>query len=243
MPSERGVSDVVAFVLSFSIIITSVALTSALGFTDIEDRSADIRTDSADSAMQGIANAFGDIHRRGAESRSSELRLGGGSLRFDDSVVVTVRVEETGSGNSLFRTESRTGSLEYRSDDSLISYENGALFRRDQASGTSLLRAEPAISCRGDTAIVSVLNLTSDEDISTSGQGSVVVAGTQQEQRLLYQRDDTNMDVTVTIGGPEHTNGWKSYFQDSGWSEASGSGICSAKRVLVRETRIEITTT
>jgi len=243
MSDERAVSDVVAFVLSFSLIITSVAFTSVLGFADIADRSANIQSDSADNAMQGLAHTFADIHRQGAESRSSELRLGGGSLQLNDSV----RFEVAVNGNTI--KEFETQSLEYRSSDSLISYENGAVFRRNRAGGTSLLRSEPAISCRGDTAIVSILSLTSDEGLSTSGQGSVVVTAVRKNQTLLVQSEDDSNPDSVSISVSDSAHDWDTYFDpddsNSKWTEPSPSTYkCTGlDHVYVRQTTIEIDAT
>jgi len=70
---SRGVSDLVAFVLTFSIIITAVGVVSIGGLGSLEDYRDGARAESAEVAMTGFDSSMEDIRVDGVPQRSHQL--------------------------------------------------------------------------------------------------------------------------------------------------------------------------
>jgi hypothetical protein len=89
--TDRAVSDVIGYVLVFSLIIATVGIVTAVGFSTIEDRQRDERINNVERAFDVFAANVEDVYRGGAPSRATEIRLSGGTLQYGEPVTITVR--------------------------------------------------------------------------------------------------------------------------------------------------------
>jgi len=243
---DRAVSDVLAFILVFSIIITSVALVYSTGFSSIKQVSEGEKKANAERAMEALSLSLNDIVDGEASRRGGSLNLGGGQLEATDSTEVTVRVDgsvetQDASGNP---GPTVTGALEYTQDDTAVAYQTGGVFRRDGSASVTIVR--PTISCTSDRAIVSVVKMVSPNN-RIGADGNVEVSMAEQETKLLYSDSDSTMEsVQVEVAGTDYAPAWERTLDEQGWSiDSTGPNSvetsCTTDRVVVRLVVIEVT--
>lgn len=245
---ERGVSDVVAFTFVFSIIITSVGLTAAVGFGTLNELQADEQAKNAERAMVSLSENIGEIQRGHAPGRTGEIKLNEGTLyiRKGDSPI-TVEVDTGGSTKTPI--DEPLGAMYYDVGErkTTIGFEGGAVLRKDR--GNSVLVEEPKFLCKpsgtfGSYAVVSVIVLDTDASQPALGGGTVQVQAREQSSTLAYAApsDGTTHTVSVDINSNEFAGGWENHFdRHDTWSWSGGEATCSnVDAVYVRKTVVTI---
>lgn len=255
--ADRGVSDLVAFVLTFSIIITGVGIVSVGAYGSLGEYADREQVDGAERGLVAGAAVLDDIHREDDLRRSFTLGLSGGFVYLNES---TVTVNVSGS------TMSAHNALEHRFDPQgagpvSIAYEAGGIFRSNAVGA----RYEPSIGCSAETntTVVSLVNLTTTDSIAVSegySQQTVLnpnalslpqgtpVGVTEQtlsfDARLVGVNTttaDTSQNVTIDVGDSASPTRWGEYLDETGWNETSSNEWnCSAETVVVRVTTIEL---
>lgn len=238
---ERAVSDVLAFVLVFSIIITSVGLVYSIGFSSLSDfQEAEQKTNAA-RAFDAFSAVFDDIQEGRAVARNGELRLNGGTIQLSRESEFELRVEDS-SGGTVWSETRTTGSLQYSVDGTTIGYENGAAFRKDGDAAAML--NEPSFLCQGDRAVVSLVVLVSNGVSNQSGDGNVMVRAQQNRSTVLYstRAGSSSADsVNLSLSNSEFGDAWGRYLEANGWTDhGSGEYGCGADTIVVRVTVIGI---
>lgn len=226
---DRAVSDLVAFTLTFSIIIGGTAVVYIGGVGALEDLRENEMVNSGERSMRGVAETLEDIHRKTVPGRSVELGVDGGQLNLVDSSM-TFTFEMEGGGTT---TESiQMNALVYRpsSEATRLVYEGGAVFRAGRQS--SIMTYPPVFDCSDEAALLSVPQL--DGSISISSGGNVELYGERDASNTgLYLPDGNPADVervTVDVSGTEVTGSWAEYFEESGWvDEGNGRYTCEGE--------------
>lgn len=270
--TNRGVSDVVAFVLTFAIIIAGVGIVSTGGFDRLTEFTNDQQVDNGERGMEAAASTVDNLHRNNDTYREFDLSLSGGNVWFNDTAI-TIR---TGSGDdpdlssgiqgaSSDEAKINVSALEHRFDlnDETVSiaFEGGGVFR----TGTSRARYGPGVRIDGDTAIISLINLTTGESIDRAGVFGNGIAieptGVPQEapvsadsqfisftaelvgQDQVYEASTGNSDISVDVSESAYPQQWGYYFDEAGgWTNPS-SNVYRAEQVdtvLVRISTIEL---
>lgn len=232
--ADRGLSEVLAFILTFSIILGSVGLLYATGFTAMSDYQEDEQLTNAERAMSALADNFNVlIQYDGLTERNGELSLRDGRLVVDDEGT-TMTLEVEGEGTPL--DDDHLGSITYEKGQRSIAYEGGGVFR-NETSG-DVLRERPQLKCEDDVAIVSLVVVEGET-------GSIQTSGSTQVRVEKIDTDVTTADgnVTVEVDSPSHGNGWESAFDRGEWDDSGGSNewTCEADRAIVRIVFIEVT--
>jgi len=252
--TDRGVSDMVAFILVFSLIITSVGITYTYGYTTLTDYQENEQTRNAERAFVVLSDNIGEIESSHVEARTGELRLAGGTLSVENGTSIAVNAT-TGTGPDPYEVmDPRTiGSLTYDYEGTTIEYENGAVFRQD-GDGRYIMLTEPRYQCGESYAVVSVVELIPVTDGSLSSEGTVQIRSELNTARLRYPvnrtgGNNTAVDnVTVTVDS-DKDEAWKEYFEDTGWEEGATTAdgteyTCEASTgdidLYVRQTRINV---
>lgn len=248
---ERGLSDIIAFVLTFSIIILSVSAVSVVGVDQLTDARDYEQIDSAERGMVALAATFEDISRHGARVRATELAMQDGSVVLADSTLwVDVRSNVSAGNWSSANGPQQipVRSIQHRLDkpvgETTITYEAGGVFRSD-AAGASY---DPPIECAPEkgVAVVTVLRLTgsgavgagspsfsvgpndvpSDAPIRDAEQ-PVQIAGTLAGSQAQYISTDGAVGKTVylNVSSTTHPEQWGQTLDRTGWELVEDSDV------------------
>jgi len=246
LSTDRGISDLIGFVLMFSIIAGSVSVIYLVGFDTLEDFSDSEDLETADRAMRGVAESFEDIHRQSAPERSIDVGVGGANLDLLDS---SLQIEVNGSSGSKLERIVTTNTLVIKQDGAqqAVAYESGALFRT--GGGGSIIRHRPVFQCGDDAAILSVVRLRGS--VSVSVDDPVRVTGRRTETSRLHPQPGATpraTNITLDVTDSRYSEAWIGYLDRVGtdeqnWVEQSeGVYRCDTDRVYVRQTTIEVGT-
>ncbi|MEF8774388.1 MAG: hypothetical protein V5A37_06690 [Halobacteriales archaeon] len=249
MFDRRAVSDAVAFVLVFSMILMSIGLVYTFGMDSIGSMQTGEQLKNGERTFLTIERNFDDVRRREAPARSAEMNLNGGTIQVREGSSMWVSVDVAGGG--YFNRTLQTNALSYSYRNTFIEYESGTVFRR--SDDASIMLTEPALRCvDGDDdgvpeyAVVSVVRMVSPDTV-ISGSGVVTITGERTSSNLVFpaNRSDVGVDVTVSVAGPNE-EGWnrKMDAADDWASTPSGNYTCQAPggldRVYVRRTVLNV---
>ncbi|MUV89233.1 hypothetical protein GJ629_04410 [Halapricum sp. CBA1109] len=246
---DRGLSDTLGFVLTFSIVIGSVGLVSIIGLGQLEDFSTDQQLRNAETTFELIARSFDEIEEGQTETRTDALELDGGQMYVEQSSSATVTVDHPGSD---YEATVPLNALVYRTDDTEVVYENGATFRGAEDWESGVLNHDPGLVCRDRGAVISLVTLDAIEGRTYGGDSTLRVTGRSTNTTLLYPTADSGpgsadsaTDVAVEIDSPRAAQ-WRQYFEDTAF-DTDDSGPTTTvscegtERVYVRHTVIDVT--
>ncbi|MXR51644.1 hypothetical protein GRX03_08515 [Halovenus sp. WSH3] len=268
---NRAVSDVVAFVLTFAIIIAGVGLVSTGAFDRLTAFTDEQRIDNAERGMEAAASTIDSLGRGNDTYREFALSLSGGNVWFRNS---TITIENSSAnlsrlpGGSADSADIPVNALEHRfefgGETVRITHEGGGVFRTD----TARPRYDPAITVEDGTLIVSLINLTSDETIDRSGTYDSNLAldptGVPTEapvsadkqfvsfsaeligQRRVYNSTVDDPDITVDVSASASPEQWGYFFSEAeGWTSTGDATYTPDERidtVLIRVSTIRLST-
>jgi hypothetical protein len=199
---DRGVSEVVGFVLVFSVITMTIGIVSVVGLGGLHDAQQAEQVNNVERAFDVLDTNVKEIQRHEAPSRSTEIRLGGDRMEFGEVSTVTIE-----GANEEATIETRP--LVYTDGDIEIVYELGGIFRSDD--GGSVMLKDPGYVLSDDRSSVLLLVTTKPSDqTGVAGHQTMLVRGSHQHTELLYHR--TTDEVTVTIDSPR-ADAWEQYFE------------------------------
>lgn len=236
--NRRGVSEVIAFVLIFSIVITSVGLLYTAGFgslTQIQESETDR---SAQRAFGASATALEDIQRGRGSHRAFDLELSGRTLAIDGSAALEIDI----NGSD---TATAGGALVYGPGaDTEIAYQSGAVIRSDGADA-QLVTRPPLFQCSDDHAVISLVSIDGpNRSVSTDGSIQILADGPlPSESTIAEVATGTGSTVSIDYGGTPYQAAWESYFSDRPQWQPTGTPStveCIADAVYVRHMTIEL---
>lgn len=247
---DRGISDVVGFVLTVGIILIGVGLVGTVGVEQIEQFEGAQSVQNAERGMTVVAGNLESVQESGAVVLTSELAVHNGRLATG-----------TGSGNSELTVDVlgpdvtippqtyQMRTLSYTAEDTSIVYEGGALIR-DNPEGEDIPLRGPAFVCSDDRALVSFTTIAAS-DAGQGYSGSTATIRTRiNETRIRYPAERVGPDslgesegVVVTINS-QHDAAWNRLLTEAGWTQTGPSQYrCDASGslpVLVRQTVVDI---
>lgn len=184
---DRGVSDVVAFVLTFSIIIVGVGVASTGTFDTLVEVSENQHIQNSERGLESAAAALDNLDQNADTYRRFDVGVAGGSVIYSQTEV-TINVSGSGISGATEDDINRTVSINaiekrFENRGINLAFEGGGVFRDPSARA----RYEPTVQCSGgnrigdDVAIISLLalNLTNDfNEVPDSTQSEVSVSPT-----------------------------------------------------------------
>ncbi len=187
---DRGVSDVLGYILIFSLIISSVALVTVGGYNSLNTVRDAERFDNAQRVFEVLDANVADHLESGVTSRATEIRLANARLSFGDPVRINVTVEDEGYNRTT------VDPLVYtQSDDRKIFYSGGATIRTDR--GFSLMTDGPPFRFGEETVLTLVE--TRGRDAGISGSGRVLVRSTVATQSVYSYTASGEYNVTLNV--------------------------------------------
>ncbi|ADD06695.1 uncharacterized protein Nmag_3143 [Natrialba magadii ATCC 43099] len=239
---DRGVSEVIAFVLVFGIILSSVALLSMTGFQAMEDYQENEQLQNAERAMDALAENYNDVLQHSAiEERYAELSLREGTVSTGSSgteVTVSINGESIhdNSASNFYdpNTDSVSlGEFAYTTGSDTVAYDGGAVVRESEF-GSAVVR-QPHLTCNDDRAIISLVAIDADERSIQSSDGLGFTMSVENRTTEVYDEDIDN--VSVSAGSSPAQTAWEDHILDRGnWDE----GECTADEVLVTVVEVSI---
>lgn len=251
--SDRGLSDLVGFTLSFGVIIVSVGLAATFGMSVLEDLKTDEQANSAEESLKSMANNFNELERGVAPRRTSGMNIESGKLFATNDTNITILIDRPGSSRTLryFNFPHQIVYSPIESGSSRILYDNGAILRGKTTSRDGLIQNDARMQCTDDGAVVSIIRL----NVPTKNQlssGSVRITGVRDSSEMLFPRNLTNDNSTTDTTRVElhidsqFQKAWVDYLTDQqGWSKIDSKtiecDIASGEYVYVQRTTINTT--
>lgn len=228
---DRAVSEVVGFVLTFSLVTMTIAIVFTAGFGGLQDAQQAEQVNNVERAFDVLDTNVQEVGRHGAPSRATEMRLSGGRLGFGDPTTVVIKV--TDQEGNVQTTTIETRPLVYANGDTEIAYELGAIVRTD--GGGSVMLTDPGYILNDNRSVVPLLITTKPSDqTAISGHRTVLVHGSHQHTDLLVP--STTDKVTVMVESPR-VDAWERYFDRT--AERRGVGSVSRTDDTVKYTVTE----
>ena len=240
--NERAVSDVVGYVLVFSLIVVTVGVVTTVGFSTLDDRQTAEQINNAERAFDVFASNVENIYRDGAPSRATEMRLSGGTLQYGDPVTITIQ----DANNSNVNHTVQTIPLVYSEGDTEIVYVAGGVIRNDR--GSSVMLREPPFRIDSERTLLPLIQTTVFPDLTTvSVDGTVRITATSIERASipiaeLSDADEIRITVTST-----RDDAWVRYFNDreaeidgSVVNEEEVSYTFSTEELSIPQSRIQL---
>ena len=232
---ERAVTEVIAFILVFAVILGSVALLYTTGFQAMHDYQEHEQLGNAEHGLTSLGDNFNDVLRYdGVDRRYGELTLRGGTMRIGgENTTLTIGSGDPGGGEDF-----DLGSLQYEAGGDTIAYEGGGVFRASGDGSVEIKRPPMRCNAERDAAVVSILVLETDEERSIQSDDGVGFTITKSETLRaadLGEIDPTEDDLWIEIDDDSpYQNGWEQALERNGWDEDGDAYTCDATRIEVQ---------
>lgn len=234
MTSERAVSNVVGFVLVFSIILSTVGVVYVFGIGGLEDIRDNERVTNAERAFDVLADNMADIHKRDAPSRATEIKLAGADLGFGETTTVNVSVDDGGGTIYFTRKEVRPIVYSTSKGPSSLHYVNGAVMRTDRNGGVMLTDPNMQfVTQNGDrVAVVPIIETRAGGETQQIGGSTTTLIRTKAVTTGLLLADSGTLDVElkVTAGETLQAVVWERYLEDAipdPWDTDGNGDVCT----------------
>jgi len=193
---ERAISDVLGYIIIFSLIIVSIfiVVTAFGALSDVRDVE---RATNAERAFDVAAENMAAIYERNAPSRSTEIALGQSEIFYASNVSMAVSAD----GTELASYQVRPVEMRVTDDESLV-YEGGAVFR-DQGDAAVMLRDPPYLISAGRVHLPLVQ--TTAPALESVGSTSVLLRGESTRRAVVASDLDGSYDeLSIEISSPRY---------------------------------------
>lgn len=245
---SRGVSEVVAFILVFAIILTSVGVLYSTGFQAMNSYQENEQLRNAERAMGSLADNLNDVLRySGIEQRQGELSLREGTVRTGDSgtkLNITIPdhdADPIGTTTDRFsgygdNSTVDLGEFTYTTEGSRIAYEGGGIVRGDDSESWSMVRKRPQLRCTEDTAIISLVAISADDRSVKSSGGLGFTMSVTDRSSKVYNNVDS---VEITVDDSTYDAAWDETLDSGNWEGGDCNGLDDG-RVVVTIVEVDI---
>ncbi|SEH12236.1 hypothetical protein SAMN04487967_0716 [Natronorubrum sediminis] len=244
--TDRGVSEVLGFILVFSIIFLSVGLLYTVGFQAMNDYQETEQLNNAERAMESLTDNFNDVLRYGGvNDRYGELTMREGTIAVDEGgTTVNIEVGDNGESieerdNDLFNAYGEDGTIDlgefsYTAHGDTIAYEGGGLVRADEdRSEWSTDLKQPQIRCEeGSAASITLASVTADDQSINPSDSTGVTMTEINRDTKVYDNDEVTVQVEDDT---EYEAAWESMVGSNGFDNEDNSleGTCEADGDIV----------
>jgi hypothetical protein len=230
------VSDVVGFVLVFSLVTTTVGVVYVAGIGGLEDARDAEQLNNVERAFDVLADNLEDIHRDNAPNRATEFRLYEATLELGAPTDVSVEWlnNDTDTTNPVPGFGTDTSPIVYTPQSepsSSVLYTGGAVIREDR-SGAVIIDEPPfAFDDNGGvkTAVIPVVDTRSPNREYVVGTSTVLIRTERIGNEVLAARtdpssastdvdtDDADVEYEIRLGittTPARADAWVRYLND-----------------------------
>ncbi|WP_121742296.1 DUF7289 family protein [Natronorubrum halophilum] len=238
---DRGVSEVIAFILVFAMILGSVGLLYVTGFQAMGDYQETEQLVNAERAMDALADNFNDVlGHNGVNQRYGELSLRDGTVSTGadgTKIDITLDGEDDPIGTDDDRFSGYgdgatvdLGEFTYTSDGDKIAYEGGGLVRADDSEDWSLVRKRPRITCGENAATISLVAISADDRSIQSSSGLGFTMSVENRSSAVYS-DKDNVSIEIEDADTAYNDAWESILETESsdgadWDWDGDAGTC-----------------
>ena len=204
---DRGQSELVGFLLVFSVVVLTIALVGVTGFVGLEDAKDYQRSTNAEQAFTGFADSVDDVVRAGAPSRSTEIQIADGRLSLG-TAETRIRIETPDENSTTVNVT--TEPVGYESGTgTTITYRSGGLVRRD--GDAAVMIREPDFVLSDERVVLPVVQTTQSGGGPVGGTSAVDVRTVHAGTDVLV-RDRPVSSITLNMTTP-NAEAWERYFR------------------------------
>jgi hypothetical protein len=229
--ADRGVSEIIGFVLVFSLILGTISIVYVGGTASLDDARNAERVNNAERAFDVMANNFQQMGRGDAPNRATEIKLADAQLTTSTNRGVSVNATEldTAVGGSPI-------TIRYDAPgDTRIVYEHGAVIREDEES--AIMRKEPDWLFVDEQIVFRLLELRgANQGVGGSSSTALVRAETRTRNVIVNKRSSTDVNITVQTH-PDRAEVWERYLKENlKAGTTAGSVTCTESTITPGET-------
>lgn len=220
----EAISEVIGYVVVVSVVFIAIGLVFINVIPILDDTEQAEQTKNVERVFLVMQENVEEMIEKQIPSRNTEIRLGDGTVTaMRDTSTINVTIE-TGIVGSPIERSIGTRHLTYKTESGIISYENGAVFRRDTQGNTAMLE-EPNWRVKEDgPVILPMVSLGGSTDTVSGGIATIVT--TKSTNIAPFRLDNTNAteadEVELEIESP-NAEAWKRYAEDLEGAEVTSS--------------------
>jgi hypothetical protein len=231
--ADRGVSEIIGFVLVFSLILGTISIVYVGGTASLDDARNAERVNNAERAFDVMANNFQQMGRGDAPNRATEIKLADAQLTTSTNRGVSVNANglATAVGGSPI-------TIRYDAPgDTRIVYEHGAVIREDEES--AIMRKEPDWLFVDEQIVFRLLELRgANQGVGGGSSTALVRAETRTRNVIVNKRSSSDVTITVQTH-PDRAEVWERYLKENlaaGTTTTAGSVTCTESTITPGET-------
>ena len=205
----RGVSEVVGFILVFSLVLGTITLVYASGISGLDNTRDAERITNAERAFDVLANNFQQMARGEAPNRATEMKLAEAQLSTSTNRSVSINASEmdTAAAASPITIRYNPGT------DTSIVYENGAVIRVD--NGNAVMLSEPDFLFNNGTVVVRYIEPQGSGQSIGGTSTAVLIRAERTTSKVLVNRGgSTNVTIAMRTH-PDRVDAWENYYTES----------------------------
>jgi len=209
--NDRAVSDVIGFILVFSLVASTVAIVSIAGVDTLEDVRYDEQINNAERAFDVFADNLNDIHREGAPSRATEINLQDAQLNTVGVANINVSARSGSGRNFSINVTSRVVRWRsVRDEGTTIDYTFGGVLR-SQRNGGLFIEHPPMDFDPNQTYIPIVRTIARPPE--AFGGNTARVRGVRGTPNIIHRGDASVYDSgSIWVNVTTQNNGtWERY--------------------------------
>lgn len=213
----RAASEVMGYILIFSLIFTTVGIVSLAGLPTLDSARESQQLQNAERAFDVLNSNMIEVYERGAPSRATELSADDGTVETKEAVTFNVTAEHPdGYTNSTVAEINPIVFTGFGKTEFV--YEAGAVIRHE-SSGGIMLRDPPFRI--GEERIFTPLVATNSGGVQSTGGGTVLVRAASERRSVEIAQESTQLNITVS--NSDYQDVWQTYFE-----EEAGMDSCSS---------------
>lgn len=220
----RAVSEVVGFVLVFTLVIGTISFVYTTGFAGLTDTRDVEQVNNAERAFDVLANGFETIARDEAPNRATEIQLAGAQL--STGAYHNVSVHNATTGDPL-ATVNRSRPIIYEAPGgSKIVYEHGAVIR-ESPGGDAIVKRGPNFIIGENRTVIRYIQIDTrgGDRLGVGGETTVLLRSTGTVSELELREQNAG-SVTVRLRtSPTRAPAWRSYLE----AEIPDTGNCQVE--------------
>ena len=230
----RGVSEIVGFILVFSLVVGTITLVYASGISGLDDTRDAERITNAERAFDVLANNFQQMGRGEAPNRATEIKLSEAQLSTSTNRKVSINASgmDTAAAASPVTIRYNPGS------DTSIVYENGAVIRVD--NGNAVMLEEPDFVFDDSDVVVRYIEPRGSGQSIGGTSTTVLVRAERTTSDVLVNRGISN-NVTIRMRThPDRADVWEDYYTEQAEAATGGTTPTCSQSTISSDT-VEVT--